>query len=138
MKVENEVTPRPESVREFVATEGPVVMVNLLKFREKAAYPDGRDPDLSGRDAYLRYATEMRKLVEGGGGRFVFSAEVRGALLGDIESLWDMVGIVEYPSSKALIEISMSPAFQAIEVHRKAGLEGQLNLTTSEQGGGLG
>jgi len=133
MKVENRVDPGPEQFQQFIATKGPVAMVNLLKFKEKATYPDGRDPDLSGEEAYGRYATEMRKLVEGSGGTFLFAATVQGALLGEIESLWDAVGIVEYPSAQALVEIASSPEFQAIEVHRKAGLEGQLNLTTSRR-----
>jgi hypothetical protein len=59
-------------------------------------------------------------------------------LLGEVEPLWDMVGIVEYPSSKALIQISISPEFQAIEVHRLAGLEGQLNLTCRDTTGSAG
>jgi len=132
MNVENQVPPDPDQVRDFVATDGPVCMVNLLRFKAKAEYPDGRDAHLSGREAYLRYAREMKKLVEGSGGRFVFGGEVRSALLGRIEEPWHQVGIVEYPSAKALIEISMSPAFRAIEEHRVAGLAGQLNLTTSE------
>ncbi len=132
MKVMNEVRPRPESIAPFLETEGPVCMVNLLKFREKAAYPDGRDPQLSGRDAYMRYAREMRKLVEAGGGRFLFGGEVKGLLLGEVDEPWDEVGIVEYPSARALIEIASSPPFQEIEVHRTAGLAGQLNITTSQ------
>jgi len=130
MKVENAVTPQPEQIQEFLATPGPVMMVNLLKFREKASYPDGRDPDLPGRQAYERYATAMKVLVEESGGRFVFGAQVEGLLLGAVESLWDAVGIVEYPSAAALIQIASTPRFQEIEVHRVAGLEGQLNLTT--------
>jgi hypothetical protein len=53
-------------------------------------------------------------------------------LLGVVEEEWDVVGIVEYPSARALIEISSTEAFQAIEVHREAGLKGQLNITTQE------
>jgi uncharacterized protein (DUF1330 family) len=133
MKVENQVTPKPVQVQQFLGTDGPVCMVNLLKFKQKAAYEDGRETQLSGREAYGLYATEMRKLVEASGGRFIFGAAVTGLLLGDVEELWDMVGIVEYSSSKALIEISMTPEFQAIEVHRHAGLAGQLNITTTHQ-----
>lgn len=135
MKVENAVHPDPSNIGPFVETEGPICMVNLLKFREKAAYPDGRDPDLSGREAYLRYGLAMKKLVEESGGRFLFMAEVKGLLLGRVEELWDEVGIVEYPSSKALIEIASGPAYREIEVHRVAGLAGQLNITTSERRG---
>ena len=132
MKVENQVHPNPESMKAFLSSEGPVAMVNLLKFKEKATYADGRDPELSGREAYMRYAQEMRKLVEGSGGRFLFGGEVKGLLLGEVEELWDEVGIVEYPSARALIEITSSPPFQEIEVHRTAGLAGHLNITTSE------
>lgn len=136
MKVENQVHPSPESVQAFVASEGPVCMVNLLKFKERAEYPDGRDPQLSGREAYYRYGMEMKKLVEARGGRFLFAASVEGLLLGVVEDLWDEVGIVEYPSARSLVEIASTPEFREIEVHRVAGLAGQLNLTT--RSGGLG
>ena len=79
----------------------------------------------------------MKKLVEASGGRFIFAAEVASLLLGDlgdVEELWDQVGIVEYSSSKALLTIASSPEFQVIEVHRVAGLAGQLNITTREGG----
>ena len=135
MNVENELTPKnPANIQAFLACEGPVCMVNLLKFREKAEYEDGRETELSGQEAYGLYASEMRKLVEASGGRFIFSATVDSLLLGEVEDLWDVVGIVEYSSSKALMEISATPEFQAIEVHRHAGLAGQLNLTTKEGG----
>ena len=133
MKVENQVQPSPDSIREFISVEGPVMMVNLLRFREKAAYPDGRDPDLSGRDAYERYATPMRKLVEAEGGRFVFAADAKGLLLGEVGEEWHTVAIVEYPESKALLRISSTPEFHEIERHRLAGLEGQLNITCEER-----
>lgn len=132
MRVENQVRPSPDSVKAFLAVEGPVAMVNLLRFKERAEYADGRASDLSGREAYGLYVREMRKLVEASGGRFIFSGEVTNLLLGEVEDLWDSVGIVEYPSSMDLVRISSSPEFAAIEVHREAGLAGQLNLTTRE------
>lgn len=132
MNVENQVHPSPENVKGFVAVEGAVAMVNLLKFKDKAEYKDGRETELSGREAYGLYAMEMKKLVEGSGGRFIFSGQVKNLLLGKVDELWDSVGIVEYPTSKDLIRISSSPEFQAIEVHREAGLAGQLNITCQE------
>ena len=137
MKVENQVQPSAENIRAFVSSEGPVCMVNLLRYREKARYEDGRDSELSGREAYYRYAREMKKLVESKGGRFLFSGRVEGLLLGLVEDLWDEVGIVEYPSARALLEIASTPEFQAIEVHREAGLAGQLNITTSQTNPGV-
>lgn len=134
MNFENAVAPKPEQIKEFAAVEGPVMMVNLLTYRKKAVYEDGRETELSGREAYGLYAKEMKKLVEASGGRFIFAAEVTSLLLGEVEELWDQVGIVEYSSSKALLTIASSPEFQAIEVHRVAGLAGQLNITTRESG----
>jgi uncharacterized protein (DUF1330 family) len=129
MKVENRVRPGAENIQAFLAgKEEPVVMVNLLKFKEKAEYADGRDTNLTGEEAYGRYAAEMRKLVEAAGGRFIFGGSVESLLLGEVEDLWDVVGLVEYPSPKSLLVIASSPEFAEIEKHREAGLAGQLNL----------
>jgi hypothetical protein len=57
MEVKNAVLPEPQQFMDFFGApeDGPFVMVNLLRFKAKAAYPDGSDADLSGRDAYMRY-----------------------------------------------------------------------------------
>ena len=80
------------------ATPGPIAMVNLLKFRDRAEYKDGRTDDISGREAYMRYVAEMQRIVEAAGGRFLFSGDVAGLVVGEVEELWDAVGIAEYPS----------------------------------------
>ena len=53
MRVINAVSPEPSQAAAFFGGDqnGPMVMVNLLTFKPKADYPDGRDPELSGRDA---------------------------------------------------------------------------------------
>ena len=129
MKVENQVQPHPENVRSFLAGgDQPVVMVNLLKFKERAVYADGRETDLTGEQAYRLYAEKMRKLVENAGGRFLFGGAVESLLLGEVEELWDLVGLVEYPTPKTLVAIASSPDYREIECHREAGLVGQLNI----------
>jgi uncharacterized protein (DUF1330 family) len=111
-------------------TPGPIAMVNLLKYRDKALYKDGRADDISGREAYMRYVSEMRHIVEGAGGRFLFSGQVKALVIGEIDELWDDVGIAEYPSTAAFHRIATSPEVQAIGVHREAGLAGQLLILT--------
>jgi uncharacterized protein (DUF1330 family) len=129
VKVENEVHPDPEAVKAFLAGAAePVVMVNLLEFRDRAVYADGRETSLTGREAYGLYARAMRKLVEAAGGRFLWAGEVESLLLGRVEKLWDTVALVEYPTPGALVQIAASPEFREIEQHREAGLAGQLNL----------
>jgi len=135
MKVVNQVYPTLEQLMPLASETagGPIAMVNLLKFRERALYPDGRDPDLSGRDAYQRYVDEMGPLVKARGGRFLFSGEVERLVIGEVEELWDAVGIAEYPSRGEFQSIAMSPEVQAIAVHREAGLAGQLLILTVGQ-----
>lgn len=137
MKVVNAVMPEPAQAMEFFGgqEDGPFVMVNLLKFKPKAEYPDGSDAGLSGREAYARYGEEVSKLVEGLGGRIRFSGHVTGLLLGEVEELWDMVALAEYPSLAAFRQMALSPQLQAIEHHRKAGLAGQLNIKTRPAAG---
>lgn len=132
MKVENAVFPGPQQVMEFFGApeDGPFVMVNLLRFKANAEYEDGSDAHLTGSEAYARYGEEVRKLVEGLGGKIRYSGRVTGLLLGDVEELWDAVALAEYPSLEAFRNMAMSPAMHAIEHHRKAGLAGQLNIRT--------
>ncbi|WP_164157451.1 DUF1330 domain-containing protein [Sandarakinorhabdus rubra] len=132
MQVKNETTPRPEVAQAFFAEahHGPMVMVNLLKFKDKATYPDGRDPDLSGRDAYNRYGAAVVACLEAVGGRVIYSGPVTGIMLGEVDELWDAVALAYYPSPQAMLQMVALPEYQAIEIHRYAGLAGQLNIRT--------
>jgi len=132
MKVVNRVYPYAEKIMPLAQdqTPGPIAMVNLLKFRDKAEYPDGRSENISGREAYMRYAAEMGPIVAKAGGRFLFSGEVKDLVIGEVEELWDAVGIAEYPSRADFHRIATSPEVQAIGVHREAGLAGQLLILT--------
>jgi uncharacterized protein (DUF1330 family) len=136
MNVTNQVHPSPEQVARFFGAEedGPMCMVNLLKFKEKAEYADGSEPYLSGRDAYLRYGAGVQACLEAVGGKARFSGIVTDLMLGDADELWDMVAIAEYPSRAAMLEMVRSPEYQAITKHRDAGLAGQLNIRTKAIG----
>ena len=138
MKVENALTPTPEQIQALLADsdEGPVAMLNLLKFRKKARYADGRETSLSGQDAYMLYGTEMVKIVAAGGGRILYSGVPTRLMIGQVEDEWDAVGIMEYPSRQGFVEIVSKPEVAEIGVHREAGLEGQL-LIAMKTGGFL-
>ncbi len=133
MNIENAILPTSDQIKGLMSRPvvGPVVMVNLLKFREKAVYKDGRSEDISGAEAYMRYAEQMKAIIEREGGRFVFAGKVQGMVIGDVGNLWDAVGLVEYPSSADFVRIVMSAEVHEITVHREAGLEGQLLIQTS-------
>ena len=132
MKVENKVTPNEDQINGFLEDPeiGPISMVNLLKYKEKAIYDDGRDTDLSGEEAYGLYAAEVINLVEKYGGEFLFAGKVNRLMLGEVEEMWDSIAIAKYPNRKAMFEMTMDSEYQKIHVHRDAGLEGQLNIET--------
>ena len=132
MQVVNAVMPPMEQAMAFFggAEDGPFVMVNLLKFKPKAQYADGSGAELTGAEAYALYGEEVRKLVEGLGGKVRYSGHVTGLMIGEVEELWDMVALAEYPSLAAFRAMAMSPEMHAIEHHRVAGLAGQLNIKT--------
>ncbi len=136
MNVVNAVFPGAEQIGAFfsAAEDGPFVMVNLLKFREHADYPDGSEPELSGREAYARYGAAVQACLASVGGKSVFAGAVTDLLLGEVEELWDMVALAQYPSRAAMMAMVQSPEYQAIEKHRIAGLAGQLNIRTKALG----
>lgn len=109
------------------ADGGPVVMLNLLRFKAHATAPD---EGASGEEAYRRYADAMRKLVEARGGRILFQGRVEGQVIGEGGEGFHAVALVEYPSRRAFVEMATSPEVAQVGVHRAAGLEGQWLVAT--------
>jgi uncharacterized protein (DUF1330 family) len=99
---------------------GPVWMINLMKYRDRAHYADGRADDISGREADDRY-TPLEALAKVGA-EIVFVGDVERQLLGDAP-MWDRVGVVKYPSGTAFIDMWSLPEFQRQHVHKDAGME---------------
>ena len=136
MNITNAVFPQGEQAATFFGgvEDGPFVMVNLLKFKERAEYLDGSEPELSGRAAYARYGAAVQGCLASVGGSSVFAGAVTDLLLGTADEMWDMVALARYPSRAAMKAMFQSPEYQAIEKHRIAGLAGQLNIRTKALG----
>ncbi|MDG1206076.1 MAG: DUF1330 domain-containing protein [Pseudomonadales bacterium] len=132
MEVKNSVVPNKSQMAGFadVGPDGPIYMVNLLKFKDKAQYEDGRNTDLTGEQAYALYGESVTELLKEFGGEAIFGADVERLMLGEVEELWDKVAIAMYPSRNAMLQMMMSPTMQEIGQHRAAGLAGQLNIET--------
>lgn len=122
--------PRPEQIQGFAArapADGPVYMLNLLKFKERAEYADGRATDLTGEQAYGLYGEGVTKLIGDLGGRSVWFGRCNALVIGDgDEPPWDSVAIVEYPSLEAFRKMTSSGDYAEVHVHREAGLAHQL------------
>lgn len=119
-----------DQLREMIMVEedAPFYMVNFIKFREFAAYSDGSDATLSGREANARY--NALPIILEIGGRPVFVAGVEQQLIGD-DTTWDQVAIVLYPSREAFVSMLERPDFQETSIHKDAGVEKSIVLVTS-------
>lgn len=137
MDVENHVYPPRSRVEALLADNSadPVVMLNLLKFREKAVYADGRASDLTGREAYNLYGAAMQKIIEDNGGQVLFGGDIASVVIGEVGDVWDTCLLVEYPSAAAFATIVASPEVMEVSVHRVAGLEGQLLIRVAQHEG---
>lgn len=103
--------------------EQPLVMINLLKYRDVAAYPDDADfPACSGKEAYLRYGAVAMQKVMGLGGKLLLGVPMQQVFIGNENDEWDDVMIVYYPSRRAFLTMLRMPDYQAAHVHRDAGL----------------
>ena len=132
MKVENKVMPNEKQMEEFLEEghDEPIFMVNLLKFKNRAEYPDKRESNLSGKEAYAIYSKEVVGHLEKVGGKPIFGSEVTRLMLGEVEDLWDQVAIAMYPNRKSMLKMISDPDYIKSAQHRVAGLAGQLNIET--------
>lgn len=109
------------------APAGPVVMVNLLRFRAVADYsatPDRAPPrPVSGAEAFARYVAETLPLLEATGGAILFEGRAERWFIGPEEERWDHVLIVRQASLAAFLGFASDPAAQAALAHRTAALE---------------
>lgn len=110
----------------------PIVMLNLLRFRELADYAGAVvDPGpISGRDAYERYSRAVVKLLWRTGGQVLWVGSVRTSLIAPSYEQWDQALLVYYPSRAAFIRMATSKDYQKIVVHRTAALEDSRLLET--------
>ncbi len=107
--------------------DGPVWMVNLMKYREVADYADGRQSTISGREADDEYSP-LDSLAEVGA-RPVFFGDVDQQLLGD-GTVWDRIGVVKYPTRRSFIDMQALPKFQESHKHKDAGMESTIVIGT--------
>jgi uncharacterized protein (DUF1330 family) len=107
---------------------GPIVMVNLLKFRET-----GANKKESGEGAYTRYMINVAPLLEKAGGRLVWMGSVKQVFIGADTDHWDRVMLVEYPSCKAFLDMISAPEYLEVHKDREAGLETSALLMTKTE-----
>ena len=102
--------------------DGPVVMLNLVKYRVSAD-----------RDEYLVYSRGFIPLLKRSGGTILWAGDVTGVALGDdAADDWDYAVLVQYPDRRAFVDVMTSDDYAAINPHRVAGLAKHVILPVSE------
>jgi len=118
--------------------EGKIHMLNLVRFREKAAYEDGTVA--TGQEAYQAYSKESGPIFQGLGGKIIWSGKFNLTLIGPEDEAWDSCFIAEYPNADAFISMIRNPDYQKAVRHRQAAvLDSRLiRLEPGEAGAGFG
>ncbi len=115
------VYPNPDQIQALAQSgeEGPVVMLNLLRFKPMA---DGIDEGVSGAEAYARYSVGTEPFLRAVGGRLLTALQPRHSVIGPSEGEWDLILLVEYPSPQKFLEMASNPEYQKVHAHRDAAL----------------
>jgi len=134
------VDPDRERFGQFkeLAREGAIHMLNLVRLRAVATYPDGAM--VTGAEAYGAYSRESAPVFERLGGRIVWSGGFEFMLIGPVEERWDLCFVAEYPSADALIEMLRDPVYREAVKHRQAAVETSrlIRLRPKSAQGGFG
>ena len=101
--------------------DGPIYMVNLMKYHEVAQYTDdaGVDKPISGREADDRY--NPTSILAKIGATIVFVGDVVGNHVGTED--WDRIAIVRYATRKSFIDMQTRKDFGEKHVHKAAGMQ---------------
>ena len=99
---------------------GEVVMLNLLKFKQRADSDGGG----SGEESYGRYAALAIHKVTERGGQVVWTGTPDQVVIGDVDANdWDVVVLVMYPNRAAFMDMVGDPEYQKGHGDREGGVE---------------
>ena len=109
--------------------QGPVVMVNLMRFRERSLDGDG-----SGWDAYLRYSALTVPMIKARGGTLLWTGDAKAVALGsEAGNQWDYLALVYYPDVAAFIDMMTSADYEkCCDPHRINGCIEHVIIATKE------
>jgi uncharacterized protein (DUF1330 family) len=107
----------------------PVVMVNLMRFRDRSLDGDG-----SGWDAYLRYSALTVPMIKARGGTLLWTGEARMVALGpEAGQSWHYIALVYYPTVAAFIDMMTSADYEKLsDPHRRNGCADHVIIASAE------
>lgn len=119
----------------------PIMMINLIRYRDTAAYPADHPyaaEGLSGAEAYRRYSKESGPIFARVGGTILWSGKPEVVLTGPADEAWDAAFIARYPNAAAFLEMVTDPAYRAAVVNRQAAVADSRLIRCAERESGAG
>ena len=95
-----------------------IMMLNLIRLRDEAQYPDGRNA--SGAAAYKSYGEEGESIFKGVGGEIIWRGKPECVVIGPLEEAWDIAFIARYPNAGAFMAMITDADYKQVVVHRQA------------------
>ena len=103
----------------------PIHMLNLVRYRDLAEYPEGHqhaEKGWSGRQAYHEYARTSGPVFARMGGVIGWQGAFECMVIGPTDERWDDGFVAQYPSAAAFLEMVTDPDYQQAAVNRTAAL----------------
>jgi len=122
------IDPDREAWAQFrdLASDQPIHMLNLIKVKPLATYPEDH-PDhgkgVTGLEAYRAYGRTTAHILKRVGGMQIWAGKPQVMVTGPQSEAWDIAFIAQYPSPAAFIEMVRDPEYRELVKHRTAGVE---------------
>ena len=132
------IDPTKETFAAFRAANrpGPIHMLNLVRLRARAAYPDGREA--TGAEAYAAYGRESEPVFARLGGSIVWRGKFELMLIGPQTERWDLCFIAQYPGVEAFVAMIRDPVYREAVKHRQAAVEDSRLIRLEPGAAGVG
>jgi len=115
----------------------PIMMLNFLRFSDKAVYEDGRQA--TGSEAYAAYGRESGPIFRRVGGEIIWRGKQELMVIGPKDKHWDLIFVARYPTAGAFLEMVTDPVYRSAVKHRQAAvLDSRLiRIAESDEGTGF-
>ena len=122
------VDPSRENFAAFKALprDTPIMMLNLVRYKDRAEYPEGHpdaDKGWTGREAYAEYHRAIAPILAGLGANIVWSGKFEGVVTGPADWPWDDTFVMRYPNSAAFLAMVTDADYRQAVVHRQAAVQ---------------
>lgn len=101
----------------------PINMLNLVRYRDRAVYPEGHSHagrNLTGAEAYAEYGRTSGPIFSRVGGRTIWRGCMEAIVTGPADERWDAAFIAYYPSAGAFLAMVTDADYKLAVVHRQA------------------